>query len=200
MPTSYTYKVASGEITTLRQFALECAKAFIDDRDAAPDQPIPTKLAPDTAHHNEELEHALKALNNVAVSTDWGMAAFASYQDKLRAHDQRREERADVRWRYKVMLKKLQVLQTFAPANLYSFMIQQLELSLSDVDEDADAFDREPVRMTGAEFRLATLEQLAKDMAYHLKERQGIIDRTAERNAWLQQLWASLPPDETEGA
>ena len=45
MPTGYTAKIETGEITDVKGFALECAKAFLSEaREAKPDYKIPRKL------------------------------------------------------------------------------------------------------------------------------------------------------------
>src|ERR1035437_7170332 len=70
MPTSYTAKVSDGTITTVRAYALECARAFlVEMRDAPYGTPIPRTIAPDTTHDDKEIAAAHARLTELLVMT-----------------------------------------------------------------------------------------------------------------------------------
>jgi hypothetical protein len=50
------------------------------------------------------------------------------------------------------------------------------------------------VRQTGAEWFDAEFQRLTQQHAYHIKARADDHRRTAERNDWIAQLYAALPP------
>ena len=98
MPTGYTHPVQEGKITELRDFALNCARAFgacVTMRDDPSDTPIPGKFEPSDYHikalkeakedllvvrglDDDECEHRAKAdyENEVARRKDYRKKHF----------------------------------------------------------------------------------------------------------------------------
>jgi hypothetical protein len=63
MPTGYTSKIATGEMTSLRHFILTCARgmgALVHMRDEPSDAILPLRLEPDTSYHDDEIARAPK--------------------------------------------------------------------------------------------------------------------------------------------
>lgn len=197
MPTGYTCDVSDGKITTLRDFALRCARAFgalITMRDEPFDAPIPEKFEPRTDYHDKAIREAREQLEKLtSMSPAQVTAAAKKDADKIAAgyaaSDADRLAREN---RYKAMLA--QVVQWEVPAeitDLRSFMIEQLQESIRFDCGDMSKYRDKPI--PAEQWLERRREGLLRDIAYHQESRAKEIQRTAERNAWLSALRSSLP-------
>lgn len=203
MPSGYTAKIADGTMTSLRDYALTCARgmgALVTMRDEPFDAPIPHRLEPDTAYHDEALAEAHAALDRLARAASAELDAM--WREDCAAIKARREEavqrNADIRNRYRAMLDQLDLwyADNDGPVGLHRFMDSQLRESMDfDVSDDPTRYMPEPVE-SAAEWAQSARESAMHDIEYHAAKREAEIARTAERNAWLDQLWASLPAEE----
>ncbi|MGY2995493.1 hypothetical protein [Mesorhizobium sp. URHB0026] len=191
MPTGYTAAVVDGSITTLRQFALQCARgmgACINMRDDAWDAPIPERFEPLTKFYDEGLAKAREVLATVPNYTPEmceNMAA-AEWLEASDAHHKYESERIERNHRCLDMRAAVMDWQTEAEG-IKEFMLQQLGVTLDDYPSEP------PKKMAGAEWRADKLAKAERDLAYHEKHRAEEIERTEARNRWLAALRASLP-------
>ena len=205
MPTGYTAAVQSGEITSLRDFALMCARgmgATIMMRDAPHDAPIPERFEP-SDYNAKVLQKAQGCLDAVTtMSRDEAQReADKAYHAACVSFDRRNAEREEHGRRYRSMIAQVEAWDTKADG-IREFMLDQLRQSL-DFDckppRPNALFGGKPERQTGEEWREAQVEQLTGDIAYHAKANAEEIARTEGRNRWLADLRASLPASNREG-
>ncbi len=201
MPTGYTHAVQDGKITTLREFALTCARAFgacITMRDDPSDAPIPERFEPHTDYHDRGIAEAraiLAELPGLSVA-ECNQRAQNDFDAALASHTDREVERTRQRTRYEQMVAKVEGWKV--PDDLRemrSFMLDQLRSSI-DHDCNIGRYDPAPVLLGGSTWRDKRLEEASRSLAYHTVERQKEIDRTESRNAWLKALRDCLPPAE----
>lgn len=198
MPTGYTADVGEGKITTLREFAMICARAFgacITMRDAPMDADIPERFEPDFRYYAESLAAAnalLIELNEVS-SDEAERRATTEYIEQLASHEKYWAERDLENDRYRTMLSSVQAWNTEADG-IKEFMIQQLEISISDYRSDP------PTLLTGPEWLRKKRSNALRDIAYYEKQIAEEIHRTEMRNLWLAALRRSLPVEEIGSA
>lgn len=198
MPTGYTYKIADGTETSLRQFALRCARgmgALITMRDDPQDAPIPDHLTPDTSYHDNGLAGADADLTRLRAMTDveTNAMAAAEYDAELDRWNQRQHDDKAKYDRYTRLMTELAPVNTF-PEGLKKLMMEQLVESrkFDCTFPEAPKYDHRPTPTTGEQWRAHRIAKAAKDYDYHVEHIQQELDRTAERNAWLAQLHAAL--------
>lgn len=195
MPTGYTYRVQKGEITTLRDFAMECARgmgALIMMRDEPTDAPIPERFEPSTPYHDEALTAARAVLAELPGLSDeeCDKRAAQAYAEAMARWQERQDECAAGVARYDAM-KALVEPWEGAPEGLKEFMLSQLSDSRSF--DGPRKYDEPPKPLSGAEWQRQAVEKAASDVGYHERERAKEITRTEERNRWIAQLRAALP-------
>lgn len=201
MPTGYTHDVQTGKITTLRDFALLCARgmgACIMMRDDPWDAPIPERFEP-SDYSSKKLAEAQANLDElVALSRDeCSKRAAADHEEGLAEFAKRVADRAAERKRYEDMIAQVEAWRTDAEG-IREFMLQQLRQSIdfdcSPIDEDCP-FIGKPKALTGEEWRNAQVKKATKDIAYHSQAHAEEVARTESRNRWLADLRASLPAE-----
>jgi hypothetical protein len=194
MPTGYTSPVADGKVTTLREYALSCARgmgALIMMRDEPWDAPIPERFEPGTKFYDEGIASARAILAELPTLSleECERRAAAERAAKAAADASYRADKQANRQRYEGMIALVAPWEG-APDGLKEFMLSQLRES---IDFDCREYPRdEPPVETGAEWRERTAKKAAKDLGYHEQHRAEEIHRTEQRNAWIAQLRAAL--------
>lgn len=191
MPTGYTAEVGEGKITTLRQFALQCARgmgACIMMRDDPWDATIPERFEPSTDYHDKALDAARAKLKDLANITpdECEKRAETAYEQALTSHNEYVARKAEQNGRYAAMKAAVEAWDTKAEG-IRDFMLQQLSISFDDWEPEP------PKKLNGEQWLEAELGKAAHDIAYHKKARDEEIQRTEGRNQWLADLRASLP-------
>lgn len=195
MPTGYTAEVQKG--ISFEKYALGCAKAFgalITMRDEPSDKEIPEKLEP-SDHHFKKKTSAEDELKSLILLTD--DAANKKALDKFNADELYRvnklKEESVIEARYNEMLVKAKawVSPSKDHDELKDFMISQIEKSIK-FDCGGDYYEKPTTKMTGEQWRSEKMEQLHKDIAYHIKHYREEIERTNDRNKWINSLRNSL--------
>ena len=198
MPTGYTYAVADGTVSDLRTFALTCARgmgALIMMRDDPSDADIPKRFEADTKYHDNAIATARQRLAELeAMDEAFRVSACLAYNQKVAADKRSRIAKNDEqRARYQAMISQVEQWSG-APEGLREFMLSQLRQSVDfDCPKDPTKYMDKPKSLNawyGDELRAA-----AHSIQYNEKERADEIARTAERNAWLERLFASLPAE-----
>lgn len=193
MPTGYTFGVGDGSISTLRQFALTCARgmgACINMRDDPNDAVIPERFEPRTEYYDKRLSvaRALAASIPKMSADECDHAAQAAYDKALSGFQKYEAERAEENRRYQEMIAAVEAWETDAEG-IKDFMLQQLGISVSDYRGEA------PKKLNGVEWKTEEMNRAAHDIGYLEEERAKEIARTEDRNRWLAALRASLPED-----
>ena len=196
MPTGYTAGVVDGSVTTLREFALQCARgmgATIMMRDDPMDAPIPARFEPQTDYQDKRIAASRERLAELkAMTPEQRNAACAAYNETMRADNAKAiEDKTEKRRRYDAMIEQVEPWEG-APEGLKAFMLEQLRSS-RDFDCEADPTRYMPKEQSVDEWYQDAMTKAERDIGYHEGERAKEISRTADRNAWLDQLYASLP-------
>lgn len=191
MPTGYTAAVGDGKITTLREFALQCARgmgACIMMRDDPWDAPIPERFEPSTDYHEKRLAAARATLAELAdiSAGECEARAKAAFESETASQQEYLAKKATENQRYRDMHAAVTAWSTEAEG-IREFMLEQLFMSIDDWERDP------PIQLTGEEWLERELETAARDIAYHKKAVAEEIERTEARNRWLAALRASLP-------
>lgn len=200
MPTGYTAPVADGTVTTLRDYALLCARNFLVSlRDLPSSAPIPGQVLPDM-HHAEEADAAWVSLQRLHTMTldQQKEAAEAAYTKDLNSWADRRARLEATRERYEAMLNQLGNWPSGGtPEGLRNFMLTQL-IESRDHDTYDETYDPqpEPDNYGPRTWHAREVAAALRDFSFHTTEHAKELSRAAETNAWLQQLWASLPAEE----
>jgi len=193
VPTGYTYPVCEGKITTLRDYALNCARAFgalISMRDESSDAPIPDRIEADP-YYSDRLRETKDELARLKREGH-GMAcarAEKEYNKRKAEH-----EKAYLDWQVETlrldeMAKKVQGWKPPTPdhQSLKTFMLDQLRISRSS------SYQPDPVpKLSGQEWADKEQKRLERDVEYYTKERDKERDRALGRNQWLADLRNSL--------
>lgn len=198
MPTGYTAAVVDGKVTTLRDFALTCARgmgALIMMRDDPWDAPIPERFEPGDYYAKSlaEVQAELAALRAMHP-TEWQAAADAEFAAAQKAKAEYLADKETQRARYDAMIAQVEPW-TGAPEGLKGFMLDQLYRGRDfDCPEDT-SYWKEPEQLTGEEWKAKREADLMQSGAKYAEEHQKEVDRTESRNAWIKTLFAALPAD-----
>lgn len=198
MPTGYTHAVQDGKISTLREFAMTCARgmgALILMRDDPNDAPIPKRFEPNTKYHDDALAAAQALLSEIPTlsAEECDKRAAAEFEAAMKSHTDYAISKSEGERRYKEM--KFRVERWKVPeeiASLKDFMLEQLNSSI-EFDCGGSYRPDAPVRLTGEQWREKTLAEASHNVAYHTTERAKEIARAESRNRWLDEFWKSLP-------
>jgi hypothetical protein len=196
MPTGYTAAVKDG--ITFEQFALRCARAMgalVTLRDEPMDAPLPEKLEPSSYYANKVAEtqaelSRLHALTPEQAETE----ASRRHAEAVTYNQQRIDEINALRSRYLFLLTEVKLWQppTTEHEPFKDFMIEQLESSLRFDCDVSYYVMNQPKQRTGDEYRSEQVLEALRSLTYYQQQYANEVERTAERNAWLQQLRASL--------
>ena len=195
MPTGYTAEVQKG--ISFDKYALNCARAFgalVTMRDEPSNKEIPEKLEPSDYHlkAKEKAENKLASLNGL-TSEDVSKKALDKFKaDELYRADKLKEE-AVIEARYNEMLTKAKswVSPSKDHDKLKEFMVSQLEESIK-FDCGSSYYEKPTVKTTGDRWRSEQIEQANKDIAYHVKNYREEVERTDNRNEWINLLRNSI--------
>lgn len=197
MPTGYTAAVQEGKVTSLNEFAMQCARAFgalITMRDDPAGAPIPEQIKPETDYYDRGLAEAHERLADLRRLTpeQAEYRALKEYEEACASHIAYQRRKSDERDRYEAMIAKVEAWR--APeevGKLRAFMLDQLRES---VRFDCGGYEMPaPERRMGAQWLAESTEEAERSIARHTKSRDEEIERAAERTRWLQALRASLP-------
>jgi hypothetical protein len=198
MPTGYTADVQSGKMTTLKEYAIRCARAFgalIHMKEDALDAEI-REVKPDTYYlkRAEKNEKRLKEFKSMTEKQQRKM--YANEVSKSAAGNRSRMKEIIIEInRYKSMLEKVKEFVPPTPDHMKfkKFMIEQLESSIAS--DDMTKYYKESMKTPVASFerwRDATIldltESMKRDYEYWEKEKKSV----EERNKWIRQLKEAL--------
>lgn len=200
MPTGYTHAVQSGEITTFKDFALRCARAFgacVEMRDDSTDTPIPDEFQP-SDYHQRGLEQDRAELARVEKMTEneCVLAAMGEHAAEVARRNESDNKAREGVARYQAMLAEVQAWSppTSEHAGLKSFMVQQL---VDSIKWDGPIYVNEPNPdlMPPAEWKRAKVAALMKSIDRHIEGYAEGVARAASRTQWIRQLRDSVKPE-----
>lgn len=197
MATGYTASVSDGKVSTLNDYAWNCARAFgalISMRDDPSDVAIPEKFEPQTKYHDTAIAVAQKTLTEVPAmsAADCDKEAQAEFDAAMASHLSYAANKSQTKQNYQDMISKVEAWKPDAEiTGLKDFMLEQLRDSLK-FDCGGNYKPELPIRLTSEVWREQALEKASRDLAYHSKNRAEEIQRVAGRNKWLAALRTSL--------
>lgn len=205
MPTGYTDGVGQGKVTTFREYALTCARAFgacVLMRDDPLDKEIPEEFKPDD-YYVESLRKAREELDSFNKLSHEELAATIQreYESEVASWNERRRERDEVQKRYEMMLEKAKAFNPPTPEHreYAKFICEQLQESIK-FDCTGSWFDNQPKRFAGSteQFRVERKRQLVEEIERRQRSLQEEIDRAKNRTKWIADLRKAI--DEVEEA
>lgn len=197
MPTGYTHRVADGKVTTLREFAMLCARAFgatISMRDTPTDTPIPEKFEAST-YHRQELVKAraklarLERMSPIEAQREMQQnhsSAMACWRDSSIRDAQQRA-------RYLAMIEQVTAWHAPTPehAGLKDFMLQQLRDSMKF--DCGGKYLTMPRLQRWPEWLSEQIIKTAERAAYHASKQADDDHRAMMNTDWVCKLRQSLP-------
>lgn len=201
MPTGYTAKLYDGQDQSLRDFILTCSRAMtptIRQRDEDLSNPPRQQQRPDTSYYDEHLTTARATLAEAMAWTEQEAEEQAEqdHQRQMAAWKKSDDIRGERSSRYLRMLDE--VLDWVPPTpehqGLKDFMAEQLR---SSIYFDCQRYGP-PDGKSGEEYRALTITTAERNIAYYEEEIQKEIARVSGANAWIDALYASLPPEPAE--
>ena len=198
MPTGYTAGVESGEMTEFRDYLLTCARAFgalIDLRDQPLSADLPEKLEPHTKYYDEQIPVLEARIAEIrALTPDQALTVSLAANDEIRASRRKYEADDQIRLdRYAAMRSQVEAWEPPTPEHvgLKEFMLQQIDTCTEFIGTVLPPLPDAQIGEVWREERLADLTEQLERMH---ERRRAEIQRTAERNEWIAQLRASIPP------
>ena len=196
MPTGYTSKVQSGEITDFKEYAMLCARAFgatITMRDDPLDAPIPKFKI--NEYYEESLKKRRKELEDFEnLSEEMVRLKYKqSVDDQEKRYNERMEEIDQYQSRYENMLEKAKqyVPPTEEHKEFAKFMISQLEDSIEG-DCGRQFWEKNNKKLSLEEWKQEQHDSLKWSLDYAEKGLKEEIERVNGRNKWMADLRTSL--------
>lgn len=202
MPTGYTAGIEDGTITTVKQFALICARAFgatIMQRDDPLNGEL--KIPQASPFYKELAEKSLKILNDFQSKTLDEQIQYVidkNYESQMAAHESYNQlnEREHA---YKRLRDKVELWCPPSPdhAALKQFMLEQIDLCSGSMPDEP----KMPKRISREEATPLVYKEIA-DMAENVsnykKRYHEDVARTEERVKWITALIDCFKDDKNE--
>ena len=197
MANGYTWGVRDGTVTSFREFAIQCARAFganILMRDMSAGAPVPT-YEPST-YHKEALERAKADLYDAEWMTieEIGLMLEAKREEKAQRRIEVAKEAAATKERYEAMLVKVRAWTPPTPDHMEmkTWMLKQIQESIEfESDPLSNDFYNVPEK-TAAEYRAKLVASAKWDVDYHKKGWDEEQENTRKCNEWNKALFESL--------
>jgi hypothetical protein len=201
MTTGYNARVLDGRTTTLRDYALQCARAMgplVSLRDKPQDLPLtPETILPDVeSYYARQFREASEALARLEAMTD------AEYEVEMRAEDARALEghtiaMAKVREELRRCETMIALVAAWTPPSaehlpLKEFMLGQLTTEVPSLNRMLQSSP--PVmRDDAAAARMAEIDLIASWVARSKERLASEASRERFNGEWLQALLTALP-------
>jgi hypothetical protein len=195
MPTGYTAGVLDGELSTLKDFMCQCARAFgacVHQRDESLSTGI--KLREQETYSKRRLQELEKEHQEfLALSdSDIQMRIDQEHQESLEYQRKSLEKFLVEKKRTEDMLLKVQqwVPPTEDHQGLKKFAIEQLESTLSFDFSDWSEKERQklPIKPSLEEYKKSEEAQYLSDFEYYSEQVQKDEERVNNANQWLIDL------------
>jgi len=200
MPTGFTGPVKDGKITTFKDFALLCARAFgstIEFRDEPMDLDIEAKIneigQSNINYHTKALVKARAELADIEAMTEDAAseAAVKEYDEALASYAKSVTESIATRARYSAMIDAVEVWNPPTPdhAGLKDFMLNQLRES---IEFDSRYVPEQPVLKTPTEWTADRIEGVKWSVQHHEDTLKKVEEQAKSSRKWLTDLIASV--------
>ena len=199
MPTGYTAGIEDGKITSGKEFLMLCARAFgicMDMRDEPLSVPVPQEFFP-SHYHEREIEKTREDISKLLAMTPDEITAKINdeYEARKKGCAKLEENRISIIYRYAEVLQEVIKWNPPTPEHqgLKDFAIKQINMCIGDFNPPTEYERTTDNPPENPEQWLADrLESEYKSLAYHEKQWEEELARTASRNEWLRQLRESL--------
>ena len=192
MATGYTMGVVDGSVSTFKDFATQCARAFgacVMQRDD-PFSDVP-KHREKTDHHAKELVRVKRLKKKLSARTDivWQKEAERRYVEERLEYNAHMEE-------HRIKIERIQTMMvhvanwtppTSEHENAKTFMTDQLSETLKHEYEPYP-----PKRLDSVEWKNHCLNSVNRDIDYHTTHDAEDIARCDESNKWIDDFLGSL--------
>ncbi len=195
MPTAYTAPVATGEVTTAKDFILSCARNFVHHlRDEPPSSSL--KYAVASTIYSDKKE---QAANEIVRLTNLSPAekhreAESDYSGRVERKEARRARNQMQSHAYERMAAKVNAWEAPSPDHvaLKNFCLAQLASS-KEWDCSGDDSAKIPDKAeSGESYVWRRISELSKDIEFWTKQHEDEVRRVAQANAWIAALEDSL--------
>ncbi len=203
MPTGYTAKVVTGEVTDFNTFAKQCARAFgamINMRDEPFDKPY--KPESYNTYYPKQLEEAkVKLANYIEMSDDEIIKNKTNDVLKnIKQYKAQIEKIKETRIRLDDMLEKVLLYTPPTPEHdgIKSFMIQQLQDTIewdgdvSYYEKSLEQYENDLLAIDPITIRAKNIEYLNEDIKSYEERIIEDKQRVDERNKWVVDFYDSL--------
>ena len=203
MATGYTHEIINGNITTFKDFAILCTRAFgatIHMRDENLDTPyeprtVSSYYSESIAEKAKELEH----LNSISIE-DFEKEMIAQWERDIQYHQNAIEKSKKD---YEVLIKLLEEAKAFVPptdehVNFKEFIIEQLKgtieydcnitYHLNSLEELNDRINNYDIEKEKAD-KITAMED---SLEYSKKSLNDEIRRVNDSNKWMSDLFKVL--------
>lgn len=199
MPSGYTSKIYEGKKVTKEEFILNCARAFgalIDMRDEPLDKEIPKEIKPNPYYLNqkEKMEKELEELQELSPKVIQQLID-EEYEQQVSYRQKRIAELQELKTRYESLLSEVNewTPPTEEHVNLKDFCIKQLKESIDFDCGSLTRYETQTIEKQNVEQWLSERkESLKKDISYYQTQWEEELQRSKERNDWVQSLYQSL--------
>ena len=200
MPTGYTAPVKDGEITTFKDFALRCARAFgatIEFRDEPMGFDIEAKIKEigqsSIDYHKKALAEARAERTDIEAMTEdeASVEAMREYDEALASYAKSVSEIITTRTRYSAMIDAVEEWEPPTPEHhgLKDFMMNQLRES---IQFDCRYVPEQPRLKTPTEWTADRIESAERRVKYHGDELKKAQASAKTSRKWLTDLIASV--------
>lgn len=195
MPTGYTAKIEDGTIVEVKDYILQCARAFgalIHMREESMDKEI--EYCVPNEYYKEKLEESKRRLDDFMSLTDKEIQVKIehNYKTDIESNKEIYKGGEESNKKYNEMLEKVKswIPPTNEHLELKEFAINQIEISKSDWHIKYK--DKMPERLSVNEYKKLEIDGLNRDIEYNKKRYQEEIKRCEERNKWIRELIESF--------
>lgn len=194
MPTSYTAGIEDGKITTFRQYALQCVRAFvalIEMRDESLDKELPKEIVP-APYYAEQVgvDEAYLTELNQRSDKEWAAKYAEVIADTSAKNNERAKTHRDITARYAYLGADVNawIPPTSEHQEMKNFMLEQIRIS-------TEHSSKEPYTVNLPSFdvwKAQVLSEAKHDCIYSSENLSKQKKLAAGRNEWLQALYKSL--------
>lgn len=200
MPTGYTSKIVDGKITTLKDFAMVCSKAFlIHERDSDSDDI--SHIEP-SDHYNKKIQQTKSDIDKLNSKFDGELIQ----EEKERLENRKVELKNIIDDKNELSIKLNKMLSdaknfkipTEDHKGIADFMIQQLESTIEadcDTKYYYDGLDHVNFRLSVLNadvLRMNIKKELEDNLITYTKYYEEELERCFKTNKWIDELKESL--------
>lgn len=191
MATGYTYDIAEGNTTKLKDYLLDCARNFGFNLNPE----IEYRIVDD--YHLRSFREANAKFEQISKITDEELQKIIDEEYKLKIKEEELyfNDVKKYKQRYLNMLEKVKAWNPPTKEHMFlkNFAIKQLEISIkSDCGHEKTKIITVNKKDNIDEYRIKKIDSLLEDMKYHLLGYIDEIKYTRDKNKWINDFINSL--------